>query len=153
MARYFFDSSALAKLYHPEIGTPVVERIIRDPDNNILISRLAVVELPSVFAYKVRTNVITRDDSAVLLRQFREDIVSGNLQVFGLRDSELRAAERLIEEYAHDLRLRSLDAIQLAVALALRYQQAADYFVAADTVLCNVATREGFAVINPEKQS
>jgi predicted nucleic acid-binding protein len=153
LAGYFFDSSALAKLYHPEAGTTIVERIIRDPDTNILISRLAVVELPSVFAYKVRTNVITRADSAVLLRQFREDIVSGDLQVFGLRDSELRAAERLVEEYAHELRLRSLDAIQLAVALALRYQQAVDYFVAADKVLCNVAAMEGFAVINPEQQS
>ena len=28
MAAYFFDSSALAKLYHPEIGTPVVDRIV-----------------------------------------------------------------------------------------------------------------------------
>jgi hypothetical protein len=59
---------------------------MRDPDNHVLISRLTVLELPSVFGVKVRTNVITREE---------------------LRDSELDAAERLIADYAHDLRLRS----------------------------------------------
>lgn len=129
-----------------------MERIIRDGSNQILISRLTVVELPSVFAIKVRTKVITREDSGLLLRQFREDVVSGKFRVFGLRETELRAAERLIEKYAHDLRLRALDAIQITVALALRSQNSVGQFVAADKVLCDVAAMEGFAVLNPESQ-
>jgi len=59
---------------------------MRDPDNHVLISRLTVLELPSVSGVKVRTNMITRGE---------------------LRDSELGAAERLIADYAHDLRLPS----------------------------------------------
>jgi predicted nucleic acid-binding protein len=152
LAGYFFDSSALAKLYHPETGTAAVERIIRDRSNGILISRLTVVELPSVFAIKVRTKAITREDSSLLLRQFREDVVAGKFQVFGLREKELRNAEWLIERYAHDLRLRALDAIQIAVALTLKNQNSVGHFVAADKVLCDVAAMEGFAVLNPETQ-
>jgi len=58
LAAYFFDSSALAKLYHPEIGTPLVDQIIQSADNAIRISRLTVVEVPSVLAIKVRTHFL-----------------------------------------------------------------------------------------------
>jgi len=127
-----------------------VDRIVRVADNRIRISRLAVVELPSVFAIKVRTEFINRDDARVFLRQFREDIVSLKFEVFALRDAEFAAAERLIERYAFDLRLRTLDALQIAVALSLKSQALVDYFVAADKILCEVAALEGFSVVNPE---
>jgi len=44
----------------------------------------------------------------------------------------------------------ALDALQLAVALELRHQKLVDDFVAADTILCEIAALEGFSVINPE---
>jgi predicted nucleic acid-binding protein len=56
----------------------------------------------------------------------------------------------MLEQYAFDLRLRALDAIQIAVALGLKSQGLVEQFVAADKVLCEVATLEGFAVLNPE---
>jgi len=49
------------------------------------------------------------------------------------------------------MRLRALDALQLAVAVELRHRSLADFFVAADKVLCEVAGLEGFSVINPEQ--
>ena len=73
MSSYFFDTSALAKLYHPEIGTPKVVEIVETVGVQIRISRLTVVELRSVFAIKVRTQVVTREDVSLLLRQFQED--------------------------------------------------------------------------------
>ena len=42
MAAYFFDSSALAKLYYPEIGTPKVDLMVQATDSEIRISRLPV---------------------------------------------------------------------------------------------------------------
>jgi len=39
LAAYYFDSSALAKFYHPAVGTPAVDRIIQSADNKIRISR------------------------------------------------------------------------------------------------------------------
>ena len=150
MAAYFFDSSALAKLYHPEIGTPKVDEIVQVAGTQVRISRLTVVELPSAFAMKVRTQFISREDARLLLRQFREDIVSRKFDVFAVRELEFALAERLVERYAFDRRLRALDAVQLAVALGLRRQGLVDHFVAADKILCEVAALEGFSVINPE---
>ncbi len=48
-------------------------------------------------------------------------------------------------------RLRTLDSLQLAVALDLHGQKVIEQFVAADQVLCDVAAREGLPVVNPER--
>ena len=150
MACHFFDSSALVKLYHPEAGTPAVDRIVNAAGNPVRVSRLTVAELTSAFAIKVRTQSIGRDDAKVFLRQFRRDVAAGKLEVFSIGEPEFARAELLIERYAFSLRLRAMDALQLAVALELREQKLVDYFVAADTILCEVAQLEGFPVINPE---
>ena len=47
------------------------------------------------------------------------------------------------------IRLRTLDALQLAVALALSHQGMIDHFVCADYRLCEMAIVEGLSVINP----
>jgi predicted nucleic acid-binding protein len=150
LAGYFFDSSALVKVYHPEVGTPTIDQIVNATDNVIRVSRLTVIELTSAFAIKVRTQSIKREDADLFLRQFRGDIVSGKLEVFSVAESEFSMADLLVERYAFDARLRALDALQLAVALELRNQKLVDHFVAADAILCEVAGLEGFSVINPE---
>jgi len=55
MAAYFVDSSALAKLYHPEIGTPEMDLIVAQEANRLCISRLTMLEIRSAFAIKART--------------------------------------------------------------------------------------------------
>jgi predicted nucleic acid-binding protein len=150
LAGYFFDSSALVKLYHSETGTSAVDRIASTADNAIRISRLTIAELTSAFAIKVRTQSISREDADAFLRQFRRGVTSGKLEVFSIGESEFTAAESLVERYAFDSRLRALDSLQLAVALELRNQKLVDQFVAADAVLCEVARLEAFSVINPE---
>src|SRR5262245_31325941 len=46
--------------------------------------------------------------------------------------------------------LRTLDALQLAVALGLHGASPLDAFVCADANLCHVAAAEGLVVVNPE---
>ena len=41
---YFFDTSALVKLYHPELGSQGVAAMFGEPDRRIVISRLGGVE-------------------------------------------------------------------------------------------------------------
>jgi len=151
LAGHFLDSSALVKLYHAEAGTPAIENIVNSPDNVVRISRLSVAELTSAFAIKVRTQSIDRDDADIFLRQFRADVAIGKLEVFSIAESEFAMTETLVERYSFSLRLRALDALQLAVALELRDQRLVDHFVAADAILCEVARMEGFSVINPER--
>ena len=148
MPGHFFDSSALVKLYHAEIGTPVVDQIVNAAGD--AISRLTPAELTSAFAIKVRTQSINREDTDLFLRQFRKDLTTGKLEIFSVAESEFAIAESLVERYAFELRLRALNALQLAVALELRNQGLVDHFVAADRTLCEVAGLEGFSVINPE---
>ncbi len=45
MAGYFLDTSALAKHYHTEAGTPEVDKIFQTQGVQLVISRLAVVEM------------------------------------------------------------------------------------------------------------
>lgn len=47
--------------------------------------------------------------------------------------------------------LRTLDAIQLAVALRLHQTAPVDQFVCADQRLCDIALLEGLSVFNPEQ--
>ncbi|MCI0664301.1 MAG: type II toxin-antitoxin system VapC family toxin [Acidobacteria bacterium] len=66
MPIYFFDTSALAKHYHQDTGTPKVDRILAEQGSRHFISRLSAIEIQSVFASKVRNQVIT-DDPAIAL--------------------------------------------------------------------------------------
>ncbi len=149
MPGYFFDSSAQVKLYHSEIGTPVVDRIFNAFESNVRVSRLTVLEVKSAFAIKVRTRAISLPGAKAFHRRFRSDVAMRRLEVFPTAESEFAAADLLVERYAFNLRLRALDSLQLAVAL-VRDRQLVDCFVAADSVLCDVAAIEGFAVLNPE---
>jgi hypothetical protein len=83
------------------------------------------------------------------------DVASGVVQPYTVADDHFDAAERLIGRFAFSLRLRSLDALQLAVALAPKEQGLVDQFVAADKALLDVAALAAFSVVNPEasKQS
>ena len=150
MAGYFLDSSALAKLYHAEIGSAAVEGLVLRSDATILISRLSVVELQSVFAGKVRSGVISAGDAAGLRRRFLEDIANGVFRVVALTSDHYGGAGELIERHGTSLGLRTLDSLQLAVALSLHRGGATENLVAADKVLCKVAAVEGMPVIDPE---
>jgi len=43
MKNYYFDTSALVKLYHEESGTDEVENIFSSEDSTIIISELALI--------------------------------------------------------------------------------------------------------------
>ena len=149
MAAYFFDTSALAKLYHREAGSDRVEELVRNPAHRILISRLAVVEMHSVFALKVRSRVIDADDATALRRRFLADIRGGVFEVLALTQSHYERAERLIVAYGFHYGLRTLDALQLAVVGELP-SSLLDHVVASDRVFREVAVLERFSVIDPE---
>ena len=68
-----------------------------------------------------------------------------------MREEEFALAQRLVERYAFDRRLRTLDEVQLEVAIGLRAQGLIETFVAADKVLYEVAALEGLSVLNPEQ--
>jgi hypothetical protein len=149
MARYFFDTSALVKNYHVVSGTPEVQRLLSEPGAEIFISRLASVETLSGFAAKVRTGLIMGQEFQRLRGLILADVKRKHLHPMRVLNSHYQLAADLVTAYGGNRQLRTLDALQLAVALKAHRTQPFDHFVCADQRLCDVATLEGLAVINP----
>lgn len=151
MARYFFDTSAFVKFYHAEVGTPRVTAIFEEQGRAVRISNIGLLEVQSAFALKVRTAAIDRQLAGRQRAALMLDIASGAVEVYSLTDVHFKDAERLIGKHGFAHRLRTLDALQLAVALDLADQALLDHFVAADRALAEVAALEGLSVIDPER--
>ena len=147
MPRYFLDTSALVKNYHAETGTADVQRILGEGGSEFLISRLATVEMLSGFAGKVRAGVLSSTDFANLRRRFLADVRRRMVRPIRVLNVHYQIAGDLIGKHAMSRQLRTLDAIQLAVALHVHRSVPVDRFVCADQRLCDVATLEGLAVI------
>jgi hypothetical protein len=150
LAQFFFDTSAAVKYYHTEAGSPKVISIFAEPDRRIRISSLGLLELHSAFAMKVRSGVLDRRSVGMHRARLLLDVAAGDIEVYGITEDHYAAAERLIGRHAFSHRLRTLDALQLAVALDLADQALLDCFVVADASLGEVAVGEGLKVINPE---
>ena len=121
MGRYFFDSSALAKRYHPETGSPEVERLFAEPGRDIQISRLSFVEIQSVCAMKVRGGFLTVEEAEMQRERLLADIASGEIEVRSVTADHFSSAEQLIARHGYTHRSRTLDALQLAVAVAVEF--------------------------------
>ena len=72
------------------------------------------------------------------------------LRVVRLTVAHFSAAVDLIRRVGLVQNLRTLDALQLAVALDLNDPGRPVTFVCADAALCTIAAAEGLTVINPE---
>ena len=149
LSQYFFDTSALVKYYHTEAGSDQVAAIFEEPNRRIRISRLGVVEMRSALGIKVRSGFLTRQAAELQLEHLAFDISDGSIEVFSVTESHFSWAERLIARYSYASRLRTMDAIQLAVALDLADAQLVRRFVTADKVLAQVAELESLPVTNP----
>lgn len=126
-----------------------MEALIQSPDARLIISQLSLVEIESVFATKVRTGVIDKAALAQSQGLFYAHLSRGRFEVVLLARRHFQGAEALIRTYAVDHALRTLDALQLSVALDLRRRGAASELVTSDRTLCDVAALEGLPVVNP----
>jgi predicted nucleic acid-binding protein len=150
MAGAFVDTSALAKHYHIERGSAEMDRLWADADRSIFISRVGVVETVSVFAGKVRTGILSSAAFTALRKRFLSDVGQGRPKLVRLLVQHFKVADRFIRQHGLTNRLRTLDALQLAVALDLQSRGMIDTLVSSDQHLLNVAHAEGVAVFDPE---
>lgn len=149
MGRHYFDTSALVKNYHAESGMADVQRMLREAGSEFFISRLVTVEMLSGFAGKVRTGLFSITHYDRLRRRFLADVRKRTVRPIRVVNAHFHTAGELISKHAMSRPLRTLDAIQLAVALDFHRSFPIDHFVCADQRLCDVATLEGLNVINP----
>ena len=151
MPRYFLDTSALAKVYRQETGSGFVDRALSESGSQYVISRLAIVEMESVFALKARMGEIDQGSVEIARSRLEADLARRRFLVAAVNDEHFRSARQLLVKHASVEALRTLDSLQLSVALGLRQAGLVTAFVAADQKLCPVASLEGFEVTNPEQ--
>lgn len=147
----FLDTSALAKHYHTEVGSVAIDGLWNDDAQALFVSRLSILEIVSVFAGKSRAGLISPSDFDGLRRRFSADLTKTR-RLTGVRVlvSHFKEAERLLREHGRVRRLRTVDALQLAVAMDLRLEGVIGRFVASDKDLLEVARIEGLETLNPE---
>jgi hypothetical protein len=107
------------------------------------------VELHSVLARLTRTGVITTADFHLVSGRFLAALAAGLWQVVPVTTAHFHHAQQLLVRHGPVRSLRTLDALQLAVAV-LPGIGPLDAFVCADANLCAVAALEGLRVVNPE---
>jgi len=109
---YFFDSSALTKLFSTEMGSDRVISIVEDGSANIWISDLVRVEIQSAVLRKFRNNEFSEDKLEMILKSIREQFDYFNQII--MSGEIVQEAEQLIATFGKTVGLRSLDALHIA---------------------------------------
>jgi predicted nucleic acid-binding protein len=149
MAKYFFDTSAYVKHFHLEAGSERIDELVADTSSRRFISQLGAAEIISALAIKVRVGEIGDAQLLVARKQLFNEIGKQQVEVVRVLSKHYRAAQQLLLKHAVAKRLRTADAIQLAIAIEISQSRNVEFFVCADRVLCDVARSEGLATIDP----
>jgi len=145
---YYFDTSALLKMYVTETGSSWVQTLLAARPT-IFISQLTLIEVACAFARRHREGILNEEKYARLLISFDYD-ARYTYQVMDLLPITIDTAKQL----AYKQPLRAYDAIQLATAWLIQQElsQTKDFnltFLSADQRLLTIAQAEGLAVDNP----
>lgn len=143
MTVYYFDTSALVKLYHDEAGTEEVEKIFAFEEEQINISELAVIELYSAFYRLLRMKEISEDTVETALESFDEDC-KYRFVIKSVNSDATNKAKNIIKTYGNTKSIRTLDAIQLSVSLGIVDDV---IFVSADELLLEIAEQENLEIL------
>ena len=143
---YFFDTSALVKIYHIEEGSDSVLEIYNGEDS-VIISDLGKIEFISTVYKKYREKDIDEETVNAVIDRFEDDL-KNKYKLLKFSSLVLDEAWSLIKKHAKNYSLRTLDSLQLAFFKT--YCEAEDIFVCADTRLVKVVELEGFEVLVPK---
>lgn len=148
MTRYFFDTSALVKIYHQEIGSDIVLPIYNGKDE-IFVCELSKIEFASAVLRKFRNNEIELNTGLVLIDKFLSDL-SIRFRIITLLPSLIDTAFDLITDHGKIRHLVTLDAIQLATFLIIADDNT--LFVCADERLNQIVQKLSFRVLNMKNE-
>lgn len=141
MTRPYVDTSALAKWYQNEEGSPEFEAFAV-ASSGLLISRLAVVEFHCLLARRRRAREIDAGIEREAIELLDADIRAGHIDVLPMEDAHGVLACRLIGELRNHA-LRTLDALHLAIAVSAGVQMLAT----ADLRMANAAAAMGLETV------
>ncbi len=146
MESFYFDTSALIKLYIEEEGSErVINLVERLEEGKVFILDVTLLESRSAVRRREREGDVSGMDANRILKQIEEDGSSLYL-VQPVNPAVIEEAARLIDAYP----LRTYDALQLAGCLIVFPSAPGPVtFACADTRLCEAARLEGLSTLNP----
>ena len=152
MNSFYWDASALAKRYAPEIGTPLVNHLFTyvTPDRMLCLI-VGVSEVISIFVRKKNARLITPEAFSQALVDFRTEIIEVDaFKLISIEDTLVFASQPLIEKHA----LNATDALilrsTLNMATVLRPVGNDIVLVTSDHRLLRAAQVEGLQTFNPD---
>jgi predicted nucleic acid-binding protein len=155
MPPFYLDSSAVVKIYIPEIGSSWVRSLVEavtpegEWENEITFAKIGIVEVVAAISKRRRMRDITAKQQKKLTANFLDDCIE-RFAKFDADDSVIRLAVGLAQRHP----LRGYDAVHLATAITLNHTLVASKlslltFISADDVLCKAAKKEGLPTENP----
>lgn len=142
--QYFFDTSAIVKIYHEEDGSEIVLPLYNENDNSIMISEVSKVEFLSTIHKKFRNKEIDLETVEALKNRFLFDS-SNKFIVIPIVSSIVSTALDLIISHGKSNSLFSLDALQ-AATLSITSDNTA-IFVCADKKLTSFVKNLGYEIL------
>lgn len=145
----FLDSNALVKLYHAEAGTENLIYLLKENAYDLIltITDISRIEFHSAFLKRVRKKEIELEIVKEAFSCFEDDLLMFN--VVEVDEAVKSLAINLLDSLAHEKGLRTLDSIQLSIAIIINQIFRIEYFVTSDKNLSNVA-KDYFTIFDPE---
>jgi uncharacterized protein with PIN domain len=108
---YFFDTSALVKIYHQEDNSDKIVGIFNS-GAKIFVSELSVIEYHSVIHRKFREKNLEKADADKILKKFDIDL-AGKFELLVFNWSVIDNAKKVFQTLDREIFVRALDVIQL----------------------------------------
>lgn len=141
--QYFFDTSAIVKIYHQEDGSKIVLPIYKSGES-IIISELCKVEFLSTIYKKLRSNEIDINILEALREKFAADSFD-RFTIIPIVSSIIDIALDLIDKHGRANHLFSLDALQIATFSLISEDDIR--FVCADKRLLSLVNNFGYSTL------
>jgi len=151
MVTFYFDTSAIVKRYHKELGSEVLDKIFEAKEHGFALSFWTILEFTVVFSARMRRKTLSRHAFNTVISRFLKDVLD-MFAVTSVTDELIASATPLAIKH----NLPSADCLQLASALNLKKAlEAAEeklVLICSDKDLCKAAEKEGTEFINPEEK-
>ncbi len=138
MSIIFADTSALVKFYYPEKDSDRIEEHLLK-SKQIYISSLSIVEIASALMKKVRNRELTKTQEMLIWNEMLDDLQTRQMEVIFLDERHYFKAADIIREFGIKYGIKTLDALQLAVAQGIDNTK----FLCTDKLLSNLSEEIG----------
>ncbi len=143
MHALFVDTSALVKYYYPETDSDRIEDLLLK-SRRVCISSLSVTEMASALMKKVRTGELKKTEELLIWNTFLDDLETGRIDVLLPDERQYERAADIIREIGGRHGIRTLDAIQIAIAQSTGNLS----LVCSDRAMTTIAQKMGMRVIS-----